>query len=99
MSSYVPPEVRLAVLARDKSCLAPQLDQKAGRCMGPLHCDHVRGQPDIGELQITAEGGFGKRPPSDPEHVAVLCAHHHATWATRKASRALLREYLRSVPA
>lgn len=100
MSSYIPTEVRLAVLARDGGrCVAPRLDRQAGRCAGPTHVHHVRGNPPIGQLEITQEGGFGKRPPADLGHCVAVCELHHVRWAPKNDNWLLLVDYLRTVPA
>lgn len=104
-------ELRLAILGRDGGCVALRLDQFAGPCRDrwgrgfrrtdsllfqDLTIDHVRGQPPVGTLAKTNEGGFGKRPPDDPQHLVTLCWHHHLNgWAT--GHRRLLREYLAQV--
>lgn len=79
----VTPELRQAVLERDRGCVARRLDSLADYCEGHLTLDHVREQPMM-----------GKRAPSDPAHLVTLCEHHHIDtgWAT--ANRPLLRSYL-----
>lgn len=78
-------DVRLAVLERDRGCVAVTLGEDPLDCRGPLTLDHVRDQPMM-----------GKRAPSDERHLAAICEHHHLYgWAT--AHRPELREYLRGV--
>ena len=84
MRDKVTPEMHEAVIRRDAGCVAPRLDT-VDRCSGRLTLDHVKEQPMM-----------GKRAPSDLEHLATLCWHHHLDgWAT--AHRPLLREYLAEV--
>ena len=81
-------ETALAVLRRDKGCVAVWLGEWASECQGRLTLDHVRDAPMM-----------GKRAPSDPEHLVSLCEFHHtgskagSNWAT--SHRPQLREYLR----
>jgi hypothetical protein len=83
----VTPELRLAVLERDHSCVAVRLGADYRGCGGRLTLDHVKDQPRM-----------GKRAPSDMAHLAVLCERHHLDgWAT--SHRPALRAYLREVSA
>jgi hypothetical protein len=82
----VTPELREAVLLRDKGCVATKvcgcISSKRTVCAGRLTLDHVKDQPRM-----------GKRAPSDLAHLVVLCWHHHLDgWAT--AHRPELRAYL-----
>jgi hypothetical protein len=79
----VTPEMREAVIERDRGCVAPDLDPCAGPCGGRFTIDHVKSQPMM-----------GKRAPSDMAHLVTLCEYHHlwSGWAT--AHRPLLRRYL-----
>lgn len=81
----VTPETWLAVMTRDAyTCAAARLGAPDA-CRGGLTLDHVKDQPMM-----------GKRAPSDPEHLVVVCYYHHlGGWAT--ANRPALRAYLRSV--
>lgn len=83
----VTPEVREAVFARDRGCIAPRLGA-TDPCSGAWTLDHVKDQPRM-----------GVRAPSDAAHLVVVCAHHHlwTGWAT--SHRPELREYLRAVSA
>ena len=83
----VSPELRLAILERDRGCVAVKLGADYAGCHGRLTLDHVKSQPMM-----------GKRAPSDPAHLLALCeAHHLDGWAT--SHRPALREYLRAVTA
>ena len=83
----VSPELRLAILERDRGCVAVKLGADYADCGGRLQLDHVKSQPMM-----------GKRAPSDAAHLAALCERHHLDgWAT--SHRPALREYLRAVTA
>jgi hypothetical protein len=83
----VSPELREAVLRRDRGCVAPRLGATEYDCHGRLTLDHVKDQPMM-----------GKRAPSDLSHLATLCWTHHLDgWAT--SHRPQLREYLARVNA
>jgi|ERR1035437_378273 hypothetical protein len=84
----VTPELRQAVLERDRGCVARRLDSLAGYCSGTLTLDHVKEEPRL-----------GVRAPSDPAHLVTLCQGHSEVgmksghqWNT--ANRPLLRSYL-----
>jgi hypothetical protein len=78
-------ELRLLVLTRDKGCVAVAFGEDPASCQGRLTLDHVKDQPRM-----------GKRAPSDPAHLVVVCEQHHlGGWAT--AHRPELRAYLRGV--
>ena len=78
----VTPELRIAVLERDRICVASNFDD-ADECRGRLTLDHVKDQPRM-----------GRRAPSDMAHLVTICEHHHLDgWAT--AHRPELRGYLR----
>lgn len=83
-SDKVTPEVYVAVMRRDVSCIAPLLDPSAsGRCSGRSTLDHIQDQ----------YGRMGKRAASDEAHLVVLCSWHHLYgWATR--NRPTIRKYL-----
>ncbi len=79
----VPGFVALAVLERDRGCVAVKLGQDPSTCRGRITLDHVKSQPMM-----------GKRAPSDVDHLVSLCEHHHLEgWAT--SHRPELRVYLR----
>lgn len=81
--------------ATNKPCVAPMLDPlESGPCSGRLTLDHVH----------RVQGGMmGKRAPSDPEHLVVLCALHHLgegdkggrIWVA--GNRTLIRAYLTAI--
>jgi hypothetical protein len=80
----VTPELREAVLRRDRGCVASRVCDciTSKNCAGRLTLDHVKDQPRM-----------GKRAPSDLEHLVTLCWTHHLDgWAT--AHRPELRAYL-----
>jgi hypothetical protein len=80
----ITPEVREAVLRRDRDCVAPLLGA-TDPCRGRLTLDHVKDAPMM-----------GRRAPSDPAHLVTLCWHHHLDgWAT--SHRPELRQYLKEV--
>jgi hypothetical protein len=79
----VTPELRLAVLERDRGCVAAKFDEEWRFCLGRLTLDHVKEQPRM-----------GLRAPSDLGHLVALCEYHHleSGWAT--SHRPELRAYL-----
>jgi hypothetical protein len=96
MRDRVTPEVALAVLRRDNGCVAPRLGGTFMDCWGRNRLEHVQ------------EGGgrMGRRAPSDAGHLVTLCEGHCEpgmkagyVWATDKANRQAMREYLASVTA
>jgi hypothetical protein len=83
----VSPELRLAVLERDRDCVAAILDTFEGwSCRGRWTLDHVKDEPRM-----------GVRAPSDAAHLVTLCEWHHleSGWAT--SHRPELRAYLEEV--
>jgi len=81
----VTPDVRVAVLERDRGCVAVTLGEDPADCRGRLTLDHVKDQPRM-----------GKRAPSDARHLATVCEFHHLDgWAT--SHRPELRAYLEGV--
>jgi hypothetical protein len=92
----VTPEVRAAVLRRDKACVLFQLHR------GHL-CKDAWGNPhapyDVSKLtleHVKDDLAMGKRAPSDPRHLVALCAHANIG-VPSKAQRAMLRQYLREM--
>lgn len=77
-------DTALAVITRDKGCVAVLLGASSGDCRGRLTLDHVKDEPRM-----------GKRAPSDEWHLVAMCEAHHLWngWAT--AHRPELRAYLR----
>ena len=91
----VSPELRIAVFARDRGCLAPQLSGaiEAQACFGRLRVEHVKVEPRL-----------GRRAEPQMNRLATLCAGHTEdgmkagyVWATAKENRELLRRYLEEV--
>jgi len=79
----VTPDVWLAVMQRDAYTCAGARLGAPDPCHGRLTLDHVKDQPMM-----------GRRAPSDPAHLVVICWHHHLDgWAT--AHRPELRAYLK----
>jgi hypothetical protein len=81
--------------AQKEPCVARTVDPlDSGPCGGRLTLDHVHRH---------AGGTFGKRAPSDPQHLVVLCALHHLgegdkggrVWA--RANKPKLRWYLDAI--
>ena len=79
------PDVYEAVMERDGGCRARYLDPKAGPCEGRLTLDHVQ----------DGYGRMGRRAPSDPAHLVVLCLRH-GVQGWELSHKPLLREYLRA---
>jgi hypothetical protein len=83
----VTPEMREAVMSRDRGCIAPLLDpSQSGTCYGALTLDHVR-----------THSMMGKRAPSDRKHLVTLCFYHHVLSIWAVTNRPLLRAYLYDV--
>lgn len=90
----VTPELRHAVFARDKGCVAPRLGARDP-------CRGMWGNPITltRDADLTLDhiqdwyGRMGRRAVSDAAHLVCLCwGHHLAGWAT--SHRAELRAYL-----
>lgn len=84
----VTPRLRLAVLERDRECLAKRFDD--GRCWGRLTIEHVK-----------RDYRLGVRAESDLAHLVTLCEGHTENgrragrqWNTAKENRARMRAYL-----
>jgi hypothetical protein len=80
--------------------VAPLIDPTAGRCRD--HFGNVISRFDRSGLtvdHVNERATRGRRAPSDPEHMVMLCAGHHlltsagANWAT--SHRPELRTYLK----
>ena len=88
------PEVRAAVLRRDRRCLAEMLDQSH-------ECRDLWGDPhrsdDMGKLTIehvrTDPGGMRR---DDAGHLVAMCHHGNTVlhWGSSTENRALLNAYL-----
>jgi hypothetical protein len=89
----VPADLALAVLARDSGRIAPRLGGSYHDCWGRNRIEHVkaeprmskRAEPRLDRLVTVCEGH------SEPGTKAGYC------WATDKANRYAMREYLRSL--
>lgn len=88
------PEVALAVFARDQGCVAPRLGGSFMDCWGRNRIEHVQ----------DGYGRMGRRAPSDMAHLVTVCQGHSEDgvkggycWATDRANRAAMREYLQGV--
>lgn len=76
-------------------CIVPLLDpDNIQDCGGAQTVDHVHGQPPVGTMSKTDEGGFGKRAPDDAEHLVAMCENHNVWNPPSKRLRRLEREYL-----
>lgn len=91
----VPPEMALAVLARDGGCMAPRLGGSYHDCWGRARVEHVKLQPRM-----------GKRAEPQMDRLLTLCEGHTEpgmkagyVWCTAKDNREAMREYLRAVNA
>lgn len=91
--SRVPPEMALAVFARDQGCMAPRLGGTAMACWGRNRIEHVKAEPRL-----------GRRAEPRMDRLITLCQGHTEdgaragrVWATDKANREACREYLRAV--
>lgn len=92
------PAVRLAVLRRDRGCVAVQVELFGEDAATDLCRDqwnnyhpwdaHFKLQLD----HVNEFGTKGKKAPDDEAHLQAVCAHHHATWATRAMARSKARE-------
>lgn len=92
----VTPEVAAFVFARDGGCMATRLGGSRHDCFGTEGLEHV--QSDGGRM--------GRRAPSDPGHLVVLCEGHREpgmragyVWCTDKVNRQAMRDYLAKVTA
>lgn len=63
-------------------------------CGGVQTVDHVHGQPPVGTMQKTNEGGFGKRAPDDMGHLVAMCEKHNVWSPPSKQLRNAERAYL-----
>lgn len=78
-------------------CVVPLLEPtNPYRCGGKQTIDHVHGQPQVGSLVKTREGGFGKRAPDDPRHLVAMCENHNVWHPPSRHLRQAERLYLAS---
>ena len=89
----VPPELALAVFARDDGCVAPRLGGTAHDCFGRLRIEHVKAEPRM-----------GKRAEPRMDRLVTLCEGHTEpgmragfVWCTARENRAAMRSYLEAV--
>jgi hypothetical protein len=76
-------------------CMVPFLEPtNRYPCGGKQTVDHVHGQPPVGTLAKTREGGFGKRAPDDPLHLVAACENHNVWHPPSAALRRAERTYL-----
>lgn len=85
-------QMREAVLARDKGCIAPRLGGSYLDCWGRDQIAHVKDEPRM-----------GRRAPSDMAHLVTVCDGHAEpgmkagyVWVTDRQNIARMREYLAS---
>jgi hypothetical protein len=79
------------VLKRDFDCVGPKVGmlEKCGSQFGS-------GKRIVLEIDHVNTSGFGKRGPSVPENLVVLCGYHHRVKTdSSKRWRAALNDYLR----
>ena len=91
----VTPELRFAVMKRDKTCVGPLVGM-------PKPCGSQFGSGSTVSLELdhVDNAGFGKRGPSSLGNLVVLCGYHHRV--KTEASRTwkpLLRTYLEGINA
>ena len=78
----VTPATYRYVVHRDRGCVGPRV-LVTGACAGPIEMDHVD------------NGGVGKRGPSTPSNLVLLCqAHHMEKTANARLWRPVLRDYI-----
>lgn len=92
MRDNVTPEVALFVFLRDHGCQAPYLGGTMFDCWGTEGLEHVKSEPRM-----------GKRAPSCPCGLVVLCDGHREAgmkagrvWCTDRENRAACRAYLQT---
>jgi hypothetical protein len=86
-------EVYASVYSRDVRCVGPKVgmpgicgSQFGPQSNPPMELDHVNGS------------GLGKRGPSIPENLVLLCGlHHRMKTEQARAWRPVLNEYLKKV--
>jgi hypothetical protein len=93
VTDRVTPEVAAFVIARDHGCVAPRLGGTIMDCWGRNRLEHVQ----------DGYGRMGRRASSDPAHLVVICEGHSEPgtragycWATDRANRQAMRDYLAS---
>jgi len=90
LSDPVTPDTWRQVTTIDGGCVAPLIDPTVDPCRGRLTVDHVKDRPHVGDPIVKRKR---RRAPSDLEHLATVCVHHHLDgWAT--SHRPDLRTYI-----
>lgn len=83
-SDKVTPEVYAAVHKRDNGCIGPRIGMER-ECFGRVEIDHLM------------NGGVGRRGPSVPSNLSVLCGQHHYTKTVEARKwRPIIRAYIES---
>jgi hypothetical protein len=91
----VTPELRFAVMKRDKTCVGPLVGM-------PKPCGSQFGSGSTVSLELdhVDNAGFGKRGPSSLGNLVVLCGYHHRVKTeASKTWKPLLRKYLEGINA
>ena len=99
MRSLVTPELREAVLLRDRRCVLSMMDA-AHFCYDQW--GQVHHSDDLHRLtleHVKDRLRMGKRAPSDLSHLVALCGYRNAIRPPTKVERAWMREYLMKVAA
>lgn len=92
----VTPELRSAVLDRDRQCVLATLD-RGHQCRDAWGTPHAPTDRDRLTMEhVKSELRFGRRAPSDMAHLVALCAAANIG-VPSKVQRAAFREYLRVV--
>ena len=86
----VTPELRRAVMKRDKTCVGPRVGME-----GACGSQFGSGSIIVLELDHVDNAGFAKRGPSVEQNLVVLCGYHHRVKTeSSKRWKPLLRKYL-----
>lgn len=95
------PAVRLAVLRRDRGCVAVQSDLAPADLVAKTMCRDKWGTyhpfDALFKLELDHVIEFPtlqKKAPDDEAHLQAVCSLHHDTWARRQAVREWSRERL-----
>jgi hypothetical protein len=81
------------VKKRDISCVGPRIGMEK-----PCGSQFGSGKAVVLEIDHVNSSGFGKRGPSIPENLVVLCGYHHRVKTeASKRWRLALNEYLLEV--
>lgn len=97
MRDPVTPELREAVLLRDRQCVLRTYDA-AHACYDAWGEAHASDDLDKLTLEhVKDKLRMGQRAPSDPSHLVALCGFRNAIRPPTKVERSWMREYLRRV--